>query len=201
MRGSAVQIELCIYKLLEGIILMDAPVQRFRDFFAFYSNEPDRSAAILVPAKLDSQLLLCLQRKLLPPKKENEDPLLRSDRALGTFSSRIEMCYRLGIIDADFTAALHLVRKIRNEFAHGFDAQGFTTPQHKDRLIELARPIRDTEYFQTAMDIVRPSNGEERSQYLVVTGMMTGGLELYQNVVQRVDQSQVPPLTFDPEMT
>jgi hypothetical protein len=41
---------------------------------------------------------------------------------LGTFRSRIDACYVMGLISEDEHYDLHLIRKIRNEFAHNIDA-------------------------------------------------------------------------------
>lgn len=172
---------------------------QFRDFFAFYANEPPRSAAILVPAKLDVLLRGCIERRLLPADNPTNDPLLSSDRALGTFSARIEAAYRLGLVDTEFKCSLHLLRKIRNEFAHGFDAQDFSTPQHRSRIHELAKPISHTKYYSDAMSVISGPYSEAHTRYLVVSGMMTGGLSMYLNVVQRIGTNVLRPLAFNPE--
>jgi hypothetical protein len=60
-----------------------------------------------------------LLRTFLIPCNTSEDPLFDGANApLSTFNARIEMAYRLGVIDATFSRNLHLVRKIRNDFAH-----------------------------------------------------------------------------------
>ncbi|TWU51158.1 hypothetical protein [Rubripirellula reticaptiva] len=172
---------------------------QFRDFFAFYANEPPRSAAILVPAKLDALLRDSIERRLIPADNPKDDPLLSSDRALGTFSSRIEIAYRLGLIDSQFKSALHLLRKIRNEFAHGFDDQDFSTPQHRSRILELVKPILHTRYFTDATTAISGAYSMDHTNYLVVSGMMTGGLSMYSHVVQPIGANLLRPLAFDPD--
>jgi hypothetical protein len=82
-------------------------------------------------------LLGQLIRVRLLPVATAEDDLLDSDRPLSTFSARISAAYRLGIIDTPFCRALHLVRKIRNEMAHGLGAGDLARSPHIDRIREL----------------------------------------------------------------
>lgn len=178
---------------------LDDPLQNFHDFFEFYSNEPDSVTAILVPAKLDALLRICIERRLLPAKKPKDDTLLRSDGALGTFSSRIEIAYRLGIVDSDYKVALHLLRKMRNEFAHGFETQDFASQHHKSRILELVRPIEHTRFYLDAFARISDIQGEERANYLIVTAPMTSVLTIYATMVKRIDGDLLPALSFLPD--
>jgi mannitol operon repressor len=49
--------------------------------------------------------------------------------ALGTFSSRTEACFALGLIDDYEYTEIALIRKIRNEFAHAKHGTSFQTPR------------------------------------------------------------------------
>jgi len=48
---------------------------------------------------------------------------------LGTFSAKIEMAYRLGLIDSDIRRNADYIREIRNLFAHKIAPIGFKTPE------------------------------------------------------------------------
>lgn len=50
---------------------------------------------------------------------------------LGTFSSKIEACYALGLIDEFEYQEIGLIRKIRNEFAHSKHGLSFQTEKIK----------------------------------------------------------------------
>jgi hypothetical protein len=93
-----------------------------QEFFA----ESDRSAAILIGAEIDIQLERILSHFLLPPLKKSSAFL--QDGPLGSFSARIEMIYRIGLIPEEWHHDLHVIRKIRNEFAHGPSGLDFTQP-------------------------------------------------------------------------
>jgi len=64
---------------------------------------------------------------------------------LGTFSARIELAYRIGEINATLARALHLIRKIRNDFAHNVSGCSFGDGVVTSRLTELRRCTRVVE--------------------------------------------------------
>ncbi|MGD1083654.1 MAG: hypothetical protein ABSA47_02760 [Verrucomicrobiota bacterium] len=117
--------------------------QAFLDEFA---RETDRAAVVLGAAKLDLQLYHLLQKVLLP-NPCGTDELLDGDAPLGTFSSRINLCYRLGLIDGVLARALHLIRKIRNSFAHEISGNDLGLGGHRDRVKELIAPLCGVEGF------------------------------------------------------
>src|SRR3546814_2970630 len=59
-----------------------------------------------------------------------------SDLPLGNFSSKIKMCYCLGLIDKMIKEDLNLIRKIRNEFAHDLYAS-FDSDKIKNWCLQL----------------------------------------------------------------
>src|SRR2546422_8611501 len=89
----------------------------FAKFVDEFKGESDRAAVILGAAKLDATLGQILDRHLRP-SLSSSDELLDGDSPLSTFSARIAVCYRLGLISSEFAKTLHQVRKIRNSFAH-----------------------------------------------------------------------------------
>jgi hypothetical protein len=105
-----------------------------------FAKESDRAAVILGAAKLDIQLYQLL-RMALRPATGNNDELFDGDAPLSTFSSRIHLCHRLGLIDDEFSRALHLVRRIRNSFAHEISSTTLESGGNRDRVHELALPF------------------------------------------------------------
>src|ERR1700727_2523834 len=79
--------------------------------------EGERALVVVGAARLDVALEELL-KKVLRHHPGGSDNLFDPDRPLGTFSSKISLCYRMGLLDHDFERALNLVRKIRNDFAH-----------------------------------------------------------------------------------
>lgn len=56
---------------------------------------------------------------------------------MGTFSAKIDLAYRIGLISLDEKSSFHLIRKIRNEFAHSSEEISFESDIIKDRISEL----------------------------------------------------------------
>ena len=81
------------------------------------SSESDRGCSLMAAAYLDMQLGELLKAFLVDDKRLVNE-LFRHTGALGTFSSRIDLAYSLGLISKGDRRNLHLIRKIRNDFAH-----------------------------------------------------------------------------------
>lgn len=115
-------------------------------FNAEFAKESDRASVILSASMLDQALETILRSALCPTNSANDDLLDGANAPLSTFSSRIDMCYRLGIISARLCRDIHIVRKIRNEFAHNVTGFTFDTPGVRNRILELTRSfgIRQT---------------------------------------------------------
>src|SRR5262249_32748525 len=58
---------------------------------------------------------------------------------LATFSARIDMAYLLGLIPDNVRRELHLIRKIRNDFAHSSENLDFNNEAIANRCRELSR--------------------------------------------------------------
>ena len=89
------------------------------EIFKEISRESDRASAILTGAELEGSLFRIIDRYLLPEIPSKGIRLLGKDGPLGSLASRIETVYRLGLIPPSYHHDLHLLRRIRNEFAHG----------------------------------------------------------------------------------
>lgn len=112
------------------------------DIVEEFKKESDRACVILSAAKIDAQLYLLLS-KTLKPALGSQDELLDGDSPLGTLSSKISIAYRLGLIDSQFAKSLHLIRRIRNAFAHEFKSMSLATGGHADRIRELVVHFKD----------------------------------------------------------
>ena len=77
----------------------------------------DRALVITIGSILDTQLESLLKRFLIKDNKRDEK-LFNNNSPLSNFSSKISMCYYLGIISKYEYEALEIIRKIRNIFAH-----------------------------------------------------------------------------------
>jgi hypothetical protein len=108
-----------------------------------------RPLIIVGASKVDSLLFQILNVYLLPKrtKTKEQDELLEGDKPLATFSARIKICYRLGLIDETLCFALEKLRALRNPSAHsiGFDIANSPTREH---LSELQKSVAKRHSFR-----------------------------------------------------
>jgi len=120
-------------------------------------KETDRAAVVLGASKLDLQLYQLLQKVLLACPS-GQDELLDNEGGLSTFSAKIHLAHRLGLITSEFARALHLVRKIRNSFAHELGASSLALGEHRNRVRELIQPFLRDPNYEFQMNLI--SNGK-----------------------------------------
>jgi len=148
-----------------------------KEFFKEFVNEGDRAAVILGAAKLDLQLYQLLLKVLLPNASSRDD-LLDGEGPLSTFSAKINMSYRLGLIDSHLAHALHLIRKIRNTFAHEVEGCKLESGSHRERVKELITPLENYEIF-TRFSLASDFHGSSGPgvDFRVALAMLTSRLE------------------------
>jgi hypothetical protein len=132
------------------------------DFGLNLAQEPDRACVILAVSLLDSKLASALLGNML-----DADDLVHGNNApLGTFSARIDAARALGIISADAAADLHVLRRVRSDFAHSFDpALSFTEQALSDRCMSL----RTSESYVAGFDEAARSPTRRYTSALVDT--------------------------------
>jgi DNA-binding MltR family transcriptional regulator len=87
------------------------------EFRTTLNPETDRGCALMAAAYLDERLGEFMKGYFVDDSKVADD-LLEQSRPLGTFSSRIDMAYALGLISEEEHRGLHPIRRIRNDFGH-----------------------------------------------------------------------------------
>lgn len=147
-----------------------------QDFIAEFSKESDRAAVILVGARLD-YLLGELLSSFLLPNTGSTDELLDTERALGTFSTRIHAAYRLGLIDADLARALHIFRRLRNMFAHETAGTSLDHGSSRDRIRELVAPLAQSGDFLRMRERAFKERPGPAGDFFAVSAALVGRLE------------------------
>lgn len=92
---------------------------------------------IVAASMMDELLRSLLIAKLVPVSSSTDELFDGANAPLGTFSARIEMAYRIGLISVRFARDLHLVRRIRNDFAHNIHGASFDDTRVRQRIAEL----------------------------------------------------------------
>ena len=123
----------------------------FNVFMQEFVGESDRAAVILGASKVEYLLGEILDKYLLPNPASTDD-LLEGDAPIGTFSAKIKLCHRLGIIDDHFAKLLNTFRRLRNGFAHEVTSSSLSTGAARDRVASLAEAFSGTEFFQSLLE-------------------------------------------------
>jgi mannitol operon repressor len=105
-------------------------VEYLSGFLQELQRETDRGLPLVGAALIDERLQETL-RSFFCVERPSDKLLDSANAPLGTFSSRIQACYSLGLIDDYEYAEIELIRKIRNEFAHAKHGTSFRTEKIK----------------------------------------------------------------------
>ena len=136
-------------------------------FLKEFDRESDRAAVILASALIDDTLRELLDGYLLSCPSSS-DPLFDGNGPMSSFSSRIELSYRLGLISRDFASGLNILRRIRNSFAHDLAGCSFESQSVRGRVDALCRLSKATESQVDNID--RYSWKKPRDRFCYVIG-------------------------------
>lgn len=109
---------------------------------AEYEKETDRAAVIVAAAAFDSSLAALIGHFLVAVPSASDDLFDGPNAPLASFSAKIALAHRLGLISSRFARNLHLVRKIRNDFAHNISGASFEDASVRSRILELYKGQR-----------------------------------------------------------
>lgn len=167
--------------------------QDFDEFVEEFGGESDRAVVILGATKLDILLYQLLIKVLLPNAGGNDD-LFDGDAPLSTFSARINLSSRLGLIDAGFARALHLVRKIRNSFAHEITGRSLDSGSHRDRIRELVAPLEQIGVFHNLKRNYFEDKSDAAANFRSALVMIIARLHRAINIASPIAASKPVPL-------
>lgn len=106
-------------------------------FFDVLNNEPDFSVVVISAAYIDACLAALLD-KLLVQSSISAKLLDACSGALGSFASRADACYTLGLVSKSLYQDLLVLAEIRNQFAHHHLSLTFATPELSASCIKLS---------------------------------------------------------------
>lgn len=162
-----------------------------------FISQPDHVAVIVAASKKDELLAFNIRKRLLPcPQKKDE--LLESERGLGTFSNRIDLAYRLGLISADLAKALHIFRCIRNDFAHAYEGQSLDVAPHRDRVEELSTRIDMHPNIASLRATISsiPNIGPQKLSFVISATLAIHRLEMVKPLVSTLDSEPATHARF-----
>lgn len=163
--------------------------EEYEEFFEEILNESERASVILGSSKIDFLLREILVLHFIPIARSDDD-LLDSEKPLGSFSSRINMCYRIGLLDSEFCNILHLVRKIRNNFAHESEGAKLNQKPHKDRIREIDQRLKKYPIFKQAKEKLFQNKDIYSAMYYSTLMIIVGSLEKIRKNVKTISNNK-----------
>ena len=97
-------------------------------FFDVLNNEPDFSVVVISAAYVDACLAALLEKFFVQSSVSTKVLDARSG-SLGSFSSRADACYVLGLVSKPLYQDLLVLAEMRNQFAHHHLSLTFETPE------------------------------------------------------------------------
>jgi hypothetical protein len=98
----------------------------------------DRSAGILAGAFMQDRLIKAIKARMIYDKTVH-GLVFKGYGPLADFRSQIDVAYLMRIILPDIREKLHIIREIRNRFAHRLEAHDFDVQLISDLCITLFR--------------------------------------------------------------
>jgi len=120
-------------------------------------HELDERGLILSLAAFAEDSLGELISAFMRPVDSTKRLLEGFNAPLGTFSSRIQAAYALGLVTKEQFCNLEHLRKIRNEFAHSWNPPSFKDPKITDHIKGITYSGIDDIFPETALEKVRSS--------------------------------------------
>src|SRR5450830_482812 len=105
-----------------------------------FKGSSDRAAAIIGGAFLEDYLESMLQYYFIADTK-HDSVIFEGNGPLSTFSAKISLCYRIGLISKNEYEKLEAIRAIRNKFAHELSFLNFFDQSIAARCKNIEYPV------------------------------------------------------------
>jgi hypothetical protein len=110
-------------------------LKRFSELSKSLEAESDRGCVLVVSALVENALEDQISARLIRKIAKDDELMSHSTNSpISTFSAKINLAYRLGIIPAYERKIYHQLRELRNTCAHQIDQQDFGKLHFKDRI-------------------------------------------------------------------
>jgi DNA-binding MltR family transcriptional regulator len=175
---------------------MPTPIQNNTDQWLKLLNAElhgtsDRSCIITAASIIDHLLLEFLRARLVPNSSSQDSLFDGANAPIGTFSSRIDLSYRVGLISSQFARDLHLIRRMRNDVAHSIVARTFADPGVADQVLHLVRSLGiDTR----CPFLLTPPYEGTRGAFLVCAIVIISGLDAQVRTIDPITQQVADPV-------
>lgn len=112
-------------------------------YFQILRKESERGSSIIIVTLMDEALQKLLRSRLAPSPEKKDELFDGPYSPLSTFSAKIDFAYRVGTIGLGLKSSLHLIRRVRNDFAHSSNDITFESLSVHDRIQEIFNLNKD----------------------------------------------------------
>lgn len=170
----------------------DNPQWKLEFLFEQFDKESDRAAVILVASILDENLQTLLKSYLVPIPSSTDSLFDSATSPLSNFSSKIDASYRLGLISGKFARDLHLIRKIRNSFAHDIYGCNFENGSVRSRISELENSMSKPWMAEIPSTVKKTEMKLEgpRGKFIFISGAMIWCLTDLISEIQELNEAK-----------
>jgi hypothetical protein len=149
----------------------------FKQILNDLKGESERGVVIVIASHLDVRLEDLLKTALTPSPTATDMMFDGPNALLQSFSNKIDFCYRLGLLSSFATRSLHLIRKIRNKFAHNISSICFNEPDIESQVSELYK----MHMFDKKQAIVKEIFNETKKSQFILSAILVLGIinEIY----------------------
>ena len=152
-------------------------------------SESERGAILVAAAMLENALVDLLQSYLVPKPLSSDSLFDGAAAPLASFSARIDLAYRIGLISDGFARDLHIIRRIRNDFAHRPSSCTLNEESALARITELDRSHGIFERSPKFFALGQPPS--PRKRFLQAASWMLYLLEAERVRIQRIEPGAV----------
>lgn len=167
-------------------------IKEFKNFRNALSQESDRGSALMAAAFIETKIAQLLQSFFIDNKNIYKR-LFENNGALATFSSKIDLAFLLGLIPKNIFDDLHLLRKIRNDFAHNASLITFESNPTKEHcysfqvLVKVQLRKHPRAYFLRAMTLILVSINRQTNNLQKCTIAQNFDITAIQEAMQKVE--------------
>ena len=155
-----------------------------RELYNVLNNESDLACVVIGAAFLDTTLGTLVARKLIPSSVTEK--LLAPSGALGSFATRADLAYCLGVVKKSHYQDLCKILEIRNQFAHSHLQFGFHHPTVRQlcdqlnewRVIMLGEPEESLDILEAKELTTRARNQFNLSVVFLANWLLLNALSI-----------------------
>lgn len=162
-------------------------------FIEGLANEGERALVIGGAARIDVALEHLI-RRVTSHQPGGHDELFEANGPLSTFSAKIIMAYRLGLIDDGMESVLQLIRKIRNDFAHATTLVSLSESSHRNRINEIGKCAQGSVSHDQLVRRIMENSGIDLTEPPPLNVKLTAALIHIAVALEMAAQSNKPPI-------